>query len=143
MNLKYFLCGFLLTITLLANAEPRPVYDWKIIKVIDGDTVKFEANFLPDPLRKQLNLRVLGIDTPEKGKRAECDSERELSKKASQFTKDFIASGKPYILLENWGKFGGRVLGDVIVDEKRLSAALIDAGLARPYDGGKKESWCE
>ena len=121
MNLKYLLCGFLLTITLLANAEPRPVYDWKIIKVIDGDTVKFEANFLPDPLRKQLNLRVLGIDTPEKGKRAECDSERELSKKASQFTKDFIASGKPYILLENWGKFGGRVLGDVIVDEKRLS----------------------
>ncbi len=45
-------------------------YDYKITRVIDGDTVAFEATFLPDPLKKELSIRVFGVDTPEKGHRA-------------------------------------------------------------------------
>ncbi len=46
------------------------IYDYKVTRVIDGDTVEFEAPFLPAPLKPVLSLRVLGVDTPEKGGRA-------------------------------------------------------------------------
>jgi endonuclease YncB( thermonuclease family) len=41
-----------------------------------------------------------------------------------------------------WDKFGGRVLGDVLVDGKSLRVALIQNGYAREYYGLAKESWC-
>ena len=45
-------------------------YDATILRVIDGDTVAFQASYLPDPLKKELSIRVFGVDTPEKGFRA-------------------------------------------------------------------------
>ena len=61
-----------LTLSTVTSANP---YDYKIIKVSDGDTVVFEAPFMPAPLKPQLSLRVLGVDTPEKGARAACPAE--------------------------------------------------------------------
>jgi endonuclease YncB( thermonuclease family) len=49
---------------------------------------------------------------------------------------------KVQILIEKHDKYGGRVLGDVIIDGKKLSELLIANGHARPYFGEKKESWC-
>jgi len=37
--------------------------------------VAFQADFLPAPLKKELSIRVFGVDTPEKGFRAQCPSE--------------------------------------------------------------------
>lgn len=130
----------LATFSTLAIANP---YDYKIIRVSDGDTVVFEAPFMPAPLKPQLSLRVLGVDTPEKGGRAQCPSEDELAQKASAFTKDAINKAKKVqIEIKEHDKFGGRVLGDVIIDNQRLSKMLIDNGLARAYFGEKKQSWC-
>ena len=42
-----------------------------------------------------------------------------------------------------WDKYGGRVLVDVYLDGKSYKDEIINAGLARPYDGGAKESWCK
>jgi len=42
-----------------------------------------------------------------------------------------------------WDKYGGRVLGDVYLDHQSLAQSLISAGLARPYKGEAKSSWCE
>jgi endonuclease YncB( thermonuclease family) len=42
-----------------------------------------------------------------------------------------------------WDKYGGRVLGDVIVDGKSLRNLLITQGPAREYYGDKKQSWCK
>jgi endonuclease YncB( thermonuclease family) len=47
-----------------------------------------------------------------------------------------------FIELQSHDKYGGRVLGDVIVNGQRLSAMLIANGHARPYFGEKKSSWC-
>lgn len=130
----------LATFSTLAIANP---YDYKIIRVSDGDTVVFEAPFMPAPLKPQLSLRVLGVDTPEKGARAQCPSEDALAQKASAFTKDAIAKAKKVqIEIKEHDKFGGRVLGDVIIDNQSLSKMLIDNGLARAYFGEKKSSWC-
>lgn len=119
-------------------------YDFKVIKVNDGDTVVFEAPFMPAPLKPQLSLRVLGVDTPEKGARAGCPKEAAAAEAASAFTKNLVANAKKIqIELKEHDKFGGRVLGDLIVDGQRLSQLLIKNGHARAYFGEKKSSWCE
>ena len=122
-------------------------YNWSITRVIDGDTVEFNAPFMPDPLPKKLSIRVLGVDTPEKGHRASCPQEAAAAEKASQFTKDTLnraykTNQQVLIELNSHDKYGGRVLGDVIVNGQRLSALLIANGHARPYFGEKKSSWC-
>ena len=132
---------FLFSISAASFANP---YDYKVTRIIDGDTVAFEANFLPAPLKPELSIRVLGVDTPEKGHRAECPQEAQAALKASAFTKNAIKNAKKVqILIEKHDKYGGRVLGDVIIDGKKLSELLIANGHARPYFGEKKESWCK
>ena len=118
-------------------------YDWKITRVIDGDTVAFEADFIPEPLKKELSIRVYGVDTPEKGFRGQCDKEKAAGEAASAFTKKLVKSAKATkIAIWDWDKYGGRVLGDVILDGKSLRKQLIDNGHAREYYGEAKQSWC-
>lgn len=119
-------------------------YGWKVIKVIDGDTVKFEVGFLPKELGNQIAVRVLGVDTPEKAPRAKCEKEAELGKKATEFTKKAVADAKVIdVKLQGWDKYGGRVLGNIFLDGKDLTKILIEAGLARDYHGEKKSDWCK
>jgi endonuclease YncB( thermonuclease family) len=140
-----FVIACLLTVPAFAAKEVKmEEYDFPITRIIDGDTVAFEANFLPDPLKQELSIRVYGVDTPEKSWRGKCESEQALGEKASKFTKKLIAEGKVIkVAIYKWDKFGGRVLGDVIIDGKSLRHALIEKGYAREYYGDKKESWCE
>jgi endonuclease YncB( thermonuclease family) len=135
--MKKLVAIYALTFSLLASLAAANPYDYKVIKVADGDTVVFEAPFMPTPLKPQLSLRVLGVDTPEKGARAGCPKEAAAAEAASAFTKNLVANAKKI------DKFGGRVLGDVIIDGQRLSELLIKNGHARAYFGEKKQSWCE
>ena len=142
---KLFL--LLLIVPLLAVAQPkqRPsvTYDAVITRVIDGDTVAFQADFLPAPLKKELSIRVYGVDTPEKGFRAACPSEVARGEAASAFTKNAIATSTTrQITLIDWDKYGGRVLGDVILNGQSLRSMLIANGFAREYYGEAKTSWC-
>ena len=142
--MKIILTTILSVFAITSFANP---YSYKITRVIDGDTVEFQADFMPDPLPKKLSIRVLGVDTPEKGHRAACPQEAAAAEKASQFTKDAlnaaIKAGQPIqIELKSHDKYGGRVLGDVIINGQKLSALLIANGHARPYFGEKKSSWC-
>jgi len=123
--------------------KPGVIYDANITRVIDGDTVAFEAAWLPDPLKKELSIRVFGVDTPEKGHRAQCAKEDVMGKRATEFTKQAVISAqKRQVVLMDWDKYGGRVLGDVILDGKSLRQGLIANGLAREYYGEAKTSWC-
>ena len=125
-------------------AVPAQAYTWKLVKVIDGDTVKFEVGFLPKELGNNIAVRVLGIDTPEKAPRAKCEKEAELGKKATEFTKKVVTEAKVIdVQLKSWDKYGGRVLGNITLDGKDLTKLLIDAGLARAYFGEKKSDWCK
>ena len=118
-------------------------YDATILRVIDGDTVAFQAPYLPDPLKKELSIRVFGVDTPEKGFRAKCESEDAKGQAATKFTKESIAGAKKLqIVLMDWDKYGGRVLGDVLIDGQSLRTMLISKGYAREYYGEAKQSWC-
>jgi endonuclease YncB( thermonuclease family) len=116
---------------------------YKITRVIDGDTVEIAVGFLPAPLPPKLSIRVLGIDTPEKAPRAQCEAEAEKAKLASAFTKNAIATAAVIdVQIKSWDKYGGRVLGNVFLDGQSLAEMLINQGLARAYFGEAKSSWC-
>jgi len=140
---KLFLTLLFLPLLSFAQQKAGVTYDVLLTRVIDGDTVAFQANWLPDPLKKELSIRVFGVDTPEKSFRAKCPSEAQRGEAASAFTKELInKSAKRQIILMDWDKYGGRVLGDVLLDGKSLRQQLIANGYAREYFGEAKTSWC-
>ena len=136
----------ILALPLLAFAAKQPTgvtYDAQVLRVSDGDTIVISAPFLPAPLKPELAVRIYGVDTPEKGHRAQCPQEDERAQLASKFTYNMIAKGgKIQATLYGWDKFGGRVLGDILVNGQSLRAALIANGFAREYYGEAKQSWC-
>ena len=127
-----------------AQKTPQGVlYDAKIIRVTDGDTVVIAAPYLPPPLKPEIAVRVFGVDTPEKGFRGQCDSEKQRGEAASVFTKNAINSTQKHqVVLYGWDKFGGRILGDLLLNGVSLRAELIKNGFAREYFGDAKQSWC-
>ena len=129
----------------LAQKQPQGVtYDTTIIRVSDGDTIVISAPYLPQPLKPELAVRIYGVDTPEKGHRAQCPAEAQRGEQASTWTKNLVAKGRKFqVTLYAWDKFGGRVLGDIIVDGVSVRQGLIQAGLAREYYGEAKQSWCQ
>ena len=137
------LVSLLPTLAVAQKQKEGVTYDAVLTRVIDGDTVAFQAPFLPDPLKKELSIRVYGVDTPEKGFRAKCPSEDQRGQAATEFTKNTIkASTKRQVIIMDWDKYGGRVLGDVLLDGQSLRMMLISKGFAKEYYGEAKTSWC-
>lgn len=122
-----------------ANAKE---YTWKVLEVVDGDTLKVDVPQLPTELK--ISVRVFGIDTPEKGHRSKCKKEDLLAKKASEITTRLVRESNTITFSDlKWDKYGGRVLAKVNIDGKDLSKTLINFKVARPYFGDKKQSWCD
>jgi endonuclease YncB( thermonuclease family) len=146
MKKLYTLVGFIFLCLFLPVQAKTPegvMYEAVIVRVNDGDTVVIAAPFLPPPLKQELAVRIYGVDTPEKGFRAQCPSEDQRGQAATAFTKNAVnKSTKRQVILYGWDKFGGRVLGDMILDGQSLRAMLIANGFAREYFGEAKQSWC-
>ena len=144
--MKNFIALALMMLATPVIAQKTPVgvtYDAKIVRAIDGDTIVIAAPYLPAPLKPELGVRIFGVDTPEKSFRAKCDSEKQRGEQASVFVKNLITSTKKYqVVLYDWDKFGGRVLGDMLFDGVSLRELLIKNGFARAYFGDAKQSWC-
>lgn len=104
--------------------------------VVDGDTVRLTC---PDLGR--VNGRVTGIDTPEL--RGHCLSERLQALHAKAWLHWTFWSARSLEAKPGAPDLYNRPLTTVTVDGRPLSEMFIAAGLARPYDGGRRESWCE
>jgi endonuclease YncB( thermonuclease family) len=132
----------LLFLCLCSILHASDLYNWQVSRVVDGDTVEIIVDFLPKELGSNLYIRVWGVDTPEKGWRAKSEREAQLGLSATQFTKDLIKNSKDIkIQVITWDKFGGRILGDIIIDGNSLRQSLLNNGYAREYYGTKKEVW--
>lgn len=130
---------FLVMLSVTANP-----YRWPIIRVVDGDTIEVAAKWLPIELGKTIKIRLDGVDSPESGGNAKCTKEAELAKQAKEYVQKTVSTSRKHsIIIRAWDKYGGRVLGDVILDGKSLKDQMITSGFAKPYAGGKKASWCE
>lgn len=107
--------------------------------MIDGDTLELDLRVFPD-LTRRVTLRLAGVDTPET--RGASDCEEALGNRATALAKDLLDGAQAIrVRIEGQGKFG-RWLGRVAIDGRDLARALIEAGLGRPYDGGRREAWC-
>ncbi|MGO1121263.1 thermonuclease family protein [Rhodovibrionaceae bacterium A322] len=130
------------------DTNDRQCYRWPLRQragkwAYDGDTVYISMPGLPAPLAA-MSVRLIGLDTPEKGRRAKCEAEKLKAEKARQFLETHLREAETYAFCApRWGKYAGRVLADLEVDGKSATRLLIDAGLARPYDGGKRQGWCD
>lgn len=132
-------------ITYKSKTKPLKLYTWQVLRVVDGDTLEVHIPSFPDELTP-LKIRVIGIDTPEKGL-AKCKKEKELGYAATKYTADIIEhanTNDKSIKFGNikWDKYGGRIDADVFIGGKPLSEMLIKSGYARPYDARKKSDWC-
>lgn len=141
LNTLFLSIVILLYANLYAHAAPKP---YKVLRVLDGDTIEVEAKFLPEELGNKLKVRILNVDTPEKGKLAKCEKEDTLSLRARDFTHKKIAEAKEVLVdFVKWDKYGGRALAHVYVDGKSLSVLLIENNFGVQYDGKKKvKDWC-
>lgn len=111
--------------------------------VVDGDTIAVRAAVWVD-VDVDVGVRLEGIDAPEVS-RAACDAERARGEAARAFVEELA---RETLILEDvrHDKYAGRVVARVMTPEGRnLSEALLEAGLARPWDpeaGEPKPDWC-
>ena len=137
----------LAALALLLMVVPMPAtaadYVWPVVRVVDGDTVAVDASADLPPELADLRVRLRGVDTPEKGGRAKCPDERDAGQAATAFTAQAVADASTIVVRDpEWGKWGGRVLADLVLDGRSLSSSLIETGYGRAYDGGRRGSWC-
>lgn len=113
----------------------------EITSIYDGDTFRANIKGVHSLMGNRIGIRVSGVDTPEM--RGKCPYEKQLARKAKQFTVAFLRSAQR-IELRNVrrGKYF-RILADVYADGRSLTAGLVGAKLAYQYEGGKKQTWCK
>ncbi|APT48352.1 thermonuclease family protein [Bacillus safensis] len=135
---NFMIRGFILVICLLAlmsmtacsivisNKEPQgELQVVKLIRVIDGDTIKIIHN------GEQKTVRLLLIDTPETKKPNSCV--QPYGKEASERMKELVENGLVEIELEpnqERDKYG-RLLAYVYVDGESVQETLLEEGYAR------------
>jgi endonuclease YncB( thermonuclease family) len=125
------------------KAEDQNYGDAKILDVTsiyDGDTFRANIKGYPPVIGEHMSIRINGIDTPEL--RGKCDKEKQLARKAKQFTVEHLRAAKS-ITLKNIerGKYF-RLIADVYVDGINLGEQLIKQGHAVKYQGKTKQTWC-
>lgn len=105
----------------------------------DGDTVRTTIRPFQD--LPPLSIRVRGIDTPEI--RGKCDAEKAKAQQAKQLMNNLLRGQTITVVPYSWDKYGGRVVADMYgPNNVKISDIMIREGLARPYNGGAKASWC-
>jgi endonuclease YncB( thermonuclease family) len=118
----------------------QTVYPAEVVRIIDGD--KFQARVQVWPgLSVDTKVRLRGIDAPELHIR--CADEYAKAQAARAALETMLAAGGVTISRVGIDKYGGRVDAAVATrDTADVSAALLNGGWARSYDGGRRGSWC-
>lgn len=123
----------------LASPTPKHIYPVKEFTVRDGDTIKtvLDLGFYAQTTG---SCRVAGVDTPE------------LKTEAGRLVKGAVESWFAEMAMRDLrcvslgrDKFGGRFVGTFVEvgQAQTLSHWLLSHGLARPYDGGRKQPWTD
>lgn len=115
------------------------------LSVTDGDTIRVRIPDWSGTPFGTIGVRVLGIDTPESQRvHAKCAQEVALGQAAKGYARQLIPPNTRLSFVYHApDKYGGRVLGTLTLPDGRdFGSVMIGAGLARPYDGKTKASWC-
>jgi endonuclease YncB( thermonuclease family) len=114
------------------NALRFALYAIAAFIVVDGDTIKAPYG---------VTYRLMGYDTPET-RFAKCDAERELGYAAKERLEELLKTSEVKVLESGKEDRYGRSLAHLTANGRDVGAILISEGLARPYHGKKRQSWC-
>lgn len=103
-------------------------YKARVVNVVDGDTVDAVID-LGFKVAVSQRLRLDRIDTPERGEPGYLE--------AKTFVYDMLYDKEITLKTYKVSKWG-YYLADIFLQGKSVSDALVNAGLAKHYDGGKK-----
>lgn len=142
--MRIFAPIILILSTSVVGASNSSIWTVQITKIYDGDTFNFIAPMMPVPLNA-MKVRIRGIDAPEKGGRARCQSEKDMAIKA--YDKLVLIKGaSSWAELSNlsWDKYGGRIVADAKINGLDVKTEMLKEHLVVEYSGsGKKQDWCK
>ena len=106
-------------------------YNYKLVRVVDGDTVDIDIDLgFGTWLRKQ-RIRLMGIDTPES--RTRDDEEKKFGILAKEKLQQLLANSRVVkTFKDEKGKFG-RVLGDFEVYYKDRWCGVVEVLIKEHY----------
>ena len=127
-------------VPLAHRLDPAIVYPIEVLRIIDGDTFEARVRVWPG-LDVDTKVRLRGIDAAEL--HARCADELAQAQAARAALQTILADGGVTISRVGVDKYGGRVDATIATRHTPdVSAALLNGGFARAYDGGKRGSWC-
>jgi endonuclease YncB( thermonuclease family) len=116
------------------------IYPAEVLRVIDGDTFEARVRVWPG-LDVDTHVRLRGIDAAEL--HARCADELAKAQAARAALQILLDQGGVTVARVGVDKYGGRV--DAVVATRGtgdVSAAMLQGGWARAYNGHKRGSWC-
>ena len=128
-----FVIGVLVGDPILLYLPRYCVFD---LQVVDGDTIRCEGQ----------RIRLDGFDAPPDGsEKSSCDGAdmilgRAVSHVLNVWLSNSVVDVRPTFKRDSYG----RRIAVVFADGLNVGDVLIDAGLAKPYDGqGPRPNWCQ
>jgi micrococcal nuclease len=115
----------------LLAAVVGPAFAGEGLIAIDGDTIRAGEE----------RIRILGLDTPETYQ-AQCFEEARLGYQAAGRLQHLLNVRAIRIARSTRKDKYGRTLAIVRAGKEDVASILIAEGLARPYNGGKRQPWC-
>tara|TARA_Y100000114_G_scaffold154573_1_gene176858 strand:- start:855 stop:1292 length:438 start_codon:yes stop_codon:yes gene_type:complete len=122
------------------------MYEYKALinRIIDGDTVDIDIDLGFGVWLRDERVRIMGIDTPES--RTSDTIEKQFGLAAKARLKELIPEGSMQVLKTEVNKNGedmkgkfGRILGDFLIEKKKVTEILVGEGHAVKYQGQSKD----
>jgi endonuclease YncB( thermonuclease family) len=86
-------------------------------------------------------VRLRGIDAPEL--KASCAQELRMAEAATGALRTLLGEGDVMIFNIGPDKYAGRIVAEVATRRSgNVSTAMVAAGHARSYGGGRRNGWC-
>jgi endonuclease YncB( thermonuclease family) len=123
----------------LQSSDDGMTYRAEVLRVIDGDTLEARVHVW---LGQEIvtKVRLAGIDAPEL--HARCAAER-AGAEAARSALAALVEGRSVRLTDvRPDKYFGRVVARISAGGHDAGAALLAAGHARLYGGGRRGGWC-
>ena len=115
---------------LLALAIAGPAAAAERLRVTDGDTVRLGEE----------RIRIIGLDAPEL--RGQCRAERRLAERARDRLAELVDTDDIEIIRSARPDKYRRTLAIIRADGQDVARVLIQEGLARVYNGERRNGWC-
>jgi endonuclease YncB( thermonuclease family) len=127
---------WLSALTPSAMGREAPASQCRVTRVVDGDTVRARCGSAGE-----VRVRLMGFDTPEVFSPG-CTAEKTKGDAATLALRRLIGAADRIAFDFHGEDRYGRALAVMRLDGRDVAALMIDAGLARPYAGGRRPAWC-